>query len=777
MTGSYMMQQQCKVWVLMGGILIGIMGVMSAQTALAKSPETQAWIMLVKAMEANPGAHKTLNQAITFINHYPRSQFKSAAEYMVGENYFINRKYKLALAYYQQLLRKIDTLSYGDSVMFRLGECHFNLGKIKQAENTWNAMQSRFPKTYLRSEVEVNRCQILLKQEKYHAAMRRYRALLSRYPYLRDRKNILVGLARIDYAQQKYVEVLKRLARIKTPAALYFKGRSLFALKRYQEAANYFDKIEKRHPKHIYVKNSIYLKAESFFRANNFSAATRAYKKFLQRYPQGTLAYFARYKLTAVLLSRKKYNEALANINRGMAMPQQHLSAFFMKYLRAEIYVGLRRYSQAAELFREIVGSNPPEQILETCLVKYAWVLYKSKKYALAIKIAKRHLETFGGNERAVSAHCIIANSNYFMRNYRQALRTYRDILMQHPYSELIEIALVQMQITYLKTKQIGQIISQTSDFVKKMEEHFKPISRKYRSMALYFLGEAYYQKKRPLEAIALNEKIITKYWDTKAYAYAKEALVWAYFEQDQFSLALKEAEKVIKDRRISKTIRADIALVKGHCLFNLKRYKPALENYSGWLKKNPRSPERVNIQYLMGLAYYRLKYYKSAMKIWEKVIAHPARNEFNRTALLKVADTLFRGRDNPRARARYQLYIQRYPKGSEVPLAYLRIAQTYYNQGFDEKAINAYRVFIRRFPNHASCETAQDGVETTAFRRVKKNPVMKNLRNYLAHYPKSKFANQIQYQIADKYYKSKNYPIAIRELNRLILNYPGSEA
>ncbi len=757
--------------------LAGLLGLTAVQIANGQGSERQAWVGLVKGIELKPAAEDTLRRTITFLNHYPRSSRKPIVEYMLGEIYFRRGKYDQALAYYKQLTTKLDHIAFGDSAMFRMGECYFNLGQIDKAEEMWNAMGRRYSKTHLRAEVEANQCQILLKQGKMQQAAGRYRSLLSRYPHYRQRESILVGLAQIDFAHQKYTEVLKRLARLDIPEALYLKGRSLFALKRYQEAATYFDKIVKFHKNHAYAKNSAYLKAEAFFQAGNHKAAAKAFTGFLQRYPRGKIAFFARYKLAAVLLRQKRYKEALANINRLLADQQQPLSGVFVKYLRAEIYVGLKHFRQASAIFREILTGSPPEQILETCLLKYAWVLYKNKQYPLAIKTAYRYIQDFSGNPRAVSANFIVANSHYFMRNYTQAVRAYRNILSRFEYSMLLEIALVQMQITYLKMNQWDQIISRTSSFLKKMEEHFKPDNRNYRAMGLYFLGEAYYRQKRASEAIKLHEKIVAKYWDTTAYAYSKESLVWALFEMNQFTEALQEAEKVIKDRRLSKSIRSNMILVKGHCLFNRKQYKKALIAYKLWLEQNPKAPERINVQYLMGLAYYRLKAFKSALQIWEKVIAQPKGNKFSRDALLKVADTMFRGGDYQRARARYKLFIQRYPKHTSVPMAHLRVAQTYYNQGSDQKAIMAYQQFIQRFPNHESAALAQDGIENTAFRQMKKNPGLTNLRNFLARYSKSKFANQVQYQVAETFYKRKEYGTAIREFNKLILNYPGSEA
>ncbi|MCK5219107.1 tetratricopeptide repeat protein, partial [bacterium] len=405
--------------------LAGLLSLSLVPIANGQGSERQAWVALVKGMESRMTAEDTLRRTITFLNHYPRSSRKPIVEYMLGEIYFSRGKFNKALAYYKQLTTKLDHIAFGDSAMFRMGECYFNLGKIDKAEAMWGAMSRRYPKTHLRAEVETNECQILIKQGKMHQAAGQYRSLLSRYPHYRKRKSILVGLAQIDFAHQRYIAVLKRLARLNAPEAFYLKGRSLFALKRYQEAATYFDKIVKFHKKHSYAKNAAYLKAEAFFQAGNHKAATQAFTVFLQRYSRGGICFFARYKLAAVLLRQKRYSEALANINRLLADQQQPLAKIFVKYLRAEIYVGLKHFRQAAVLFREILTGSPPEQILETCLLKYAWVLYKNKQYPLAIKTAYRYIRDFSGNPRAVSANFIVANSHYFMRNYGEAIKAY----------------------------------------------------------------------------------------------------------------------------------------------------------------------------------------------------------------------------------------------------------------------------------------------------------------------------------------------------------------
>lgn len=741
--------------------------------------EARAWIGLVKAMMTAPTSEGTLQKAISFYNHFPRSGRRGTVEYMIGEINFNKQRYKNALNYYQMLARSQDPAKQflADSSLFRMGECYFNTGDVVKANQTWKTLLQRFPKTHLRAEIEVNRCQLLLKQGNYQQAERQYRSLLSRYPHYRDRDSVVVGLAQIDLDYQRYDEVLKRLQKRQTPEALYTKGRALFALGRFQEAANYFDKLVKYHNRHAYAHNAYYLKAESFFQNKNDQATVLAYKEFLERYPNSQLSAFANFKMAAVLLRQKKYNEAYAYSQKLAKDPNRVVMGFLLKYLNAEIMMGMKRYDQAIRYYQQIIASSPPEDIYETSLIKYAWVLYKNKQYQSAIKTGYRYLQSFGGRERAISAQFIIANSFYFSGNYGKAIKTYRDILLLYKYSSFLEIALAQMQITYMQTKQINQIISQTGAMIKAMEKNFKPINRNYRAMALYFLAEAYYREDRPQEAINLYEKIGTKYWDTTAMAYAKEALVWSLFAQERYQEALKEAERVIKDRRVNKDVRESIKLVKGHCLFNLKQYKEAIGIYQTWLTKNPKSNTRLQVHYLTGLAYYRMKYYKNALEVWEKIIASPQRNEYTMEALLKVADALFRGADYQRAVRHYSMFITRYPKESDVALAHLRIAQSYYNLQMDQKAIAEYKYFIQAYPNHESIETAKEGIENTVFRSVKKNPTIEQQRRFLAQYPKSKFANQVQYQLAETFYKAKNYAKAIPEFNRLILNYPGSEA
>jgi TolA-binding protein len=758
------------------GILFAPLGALGTETPVSAT-EAAAWVQLIRAMETSPATESTLNHAISYLNFYPSSPNRPAAEYMVGEINFLRGRYELAIPYYKMVAARQNDIGFGDSAMFRLGECSFNLGKIEEAQTIWNDLLSRFPSSHLRSEVESNACDVFLKQGQYEEAAKGYRSLLSHYPFYRERKNVVVGLAQLDFVHQQYDEVLKRLAKVSTPEAFYWKGRALFAQERFQDAANYFDKIVKFHSRHFYAVNAAYMKAESFFQGGNLEGATQAYAEFVTYYPQIPMAFYARYKLAAVLLAQKKYQQALANVGPLTGETRFPNSAVLAKYLMAEIFVGLGQYPTAAQLFREISMANPPEEILETCLLKYAWVLYKNRQYDLATKAADRYLQDFSGSPNAISAYFIVANGLFLTGRYNDAVTNYLDILSRFKYSQLLEVALVQLEITYSKTKQMNQIISQAGGLIRATEEHFKPINRNNRAYALYLLGEAYYHEKRPKDAIGIFQEVTIKYWDTPAYTYAKESLVWALFEQNDYALVLQESEKIIKDRQIDPSVRNGIVLLKGHALFNLKRYQEALECYNEWLLKNPKEPSRLYIQYLMGLGFYRLKFYKNALDIWEKVIASPERNEYSRNALLKVSDAFFRGGDYPRARSHYQLFIQRYAGDASVPLAQLRIAQSLYNEGNDNGAIAGYKYFLQHFPQDENAVAAREGIETTAFRLVKKQPQLQNLQAFLVSYPKSKFSDQIQYQVADMYYKQKAYAEAIPQFNKLILNYPGSEA
>jgi len=94
----------------------------------------------------------------------------------------------------------------------------------------------------------------------------------------------------------------------------YWQGLSFYQLREYQQAKEYFQKIDYLLGNEIAIK-SLYMLAESFYQQEDYLQAIKYYKEFLQHYSSHSLAENVHYSLAWSYLNEKDYQNALLSFN------------------------------------------------------------------------------------------------------------------------------------------------------------------------------------------------------------------------------------------------------------------------------------------------------------------------------------------------------------------------------------------------------------------------------------------------------------------------------
>ncbi|MCK5219465.1 tetratricopeptide repeat protein [bacterium] len=425
-----MQQKIFKFGWLINLLLIGGLNLTPVPATAGQMAEQEAWSVLAKAMEGNPTAKETLRHAITFLTRYPQSHLKPAAKYVVGEFYFRSRKYQQALPYYKWLADKLEPISFGDSVMFRLGECHYNMGKIDQAVKIWSAIPGQYPKTHLKPEIKANRCRILLQQSKYRPAAGLYRDLLSRYPFYRKNNSVLAGLARIDIFNQKYAQALERLAQLHTPEALYLKGRCLLALEQYPALVNYFNESGTKHGdtrSHNLIKESW---VWALLEKEQYTFALAAAEHILA--DQGIVET----SRDAMLLVKghcrfnlNQYQTALTIYTRWLKKNRSPSERLYVRYLLGLTYYRLQDQQKALQIWEEIFADPPRNNLGRDILLTVADTLLEGGNYIPAQRYFDFFIQKYPDDPNRAAAYQRISQVYYKLDKDHAAMKAYQNFI------------------------------------------------------------------------------------------------------------------------------------------------------------------------------------------------------------------------------------------------------------------------------------------------------------------------------------------------------------
>jgi len=107
-----------------------------------------------------------------------------------------------------------------------------------------------------------------------------------------------------------------------SPEELYTDGYKAFQETDYEEAADYFDEIEKQHPYSIWAERAQIMAAYSYYRQNEYDKAILTLDRFIQLHPGNRNTPYAYY------LKGLSYFEQMSDAKREQSMTQQAQQTF-----------------------------------------------------------------------------------------------------------------------------------------------------------------------------------------------------------------------------------------------------------------------------------------------------------------------------------------------------------------------------------------------------------------------------------------------------------------
>lgn len=220
-----------------------------------------------------------------------------------ADGLFSRGLFDMARQEYEALLAAADAPIQRDVLMFRLAECHRELGSKVGAERVYRGMIEAYPESPYRPRAEFRRAELYVAGGQYAEAESLFRALVEREPpeeilagalyflgYCLDRRG------RVSEAEEAYGEVARRFPRSDYAS---YAGLAVARLIRSDggraaEADAYLAQAAEQSATPRVAAEALFLRGDTAYQIGDYAAAASAYRELLSRYPDDRRAGEAR---------------------------------------------------------------------------------------------------------------------------------------------------------------------------------------------------------------------------------------------------------------------------------------------------------------------------------------------------------------------------------------------------------------------------------------------------------------------------------------------------
>lgn len=536
-----------------------------------------------------------------------------------------------------------------------------------------------------------------------------------------------------DY--KKAIELLKdaplHLLSTKQTKDLEFKlGYSYFATKDFDNAKIWFDKNK---------TTGLREEEHRFAYASNYYAGYIAYRK-------------GNYTAAKADLKIAEKNEAYANI-----VPYMITEILYKEIDIAEVI----RYGEAA------LVKTPPVQQADEIALLVGDAYYQKADY----KTAEKYFGQYAEGKRTLDpvVQYKIALTDYKNNNYKNAIANFKEVALKK--DSLGQNAAYYLGLSYLKDDN-KQFALTAFDQARKNEK-----DKSITEAATIKYAQVNYELGNFREVINALANFAETYPNSEQAEEADRLLSESYFGSNDYAAAIRHIEGLPKkSNRILETYQR-VSYYYGVDLFNNAKFPQAVQ----MLDKSLQYPYDKDVtsasHFLKGEAFSIGQRYNDAVKSYAAVFrtAPSPKEDYYVKSRYGIGYAYFNTKEYDKAMTHFKAYLDAIqPSNPNYNDATVRLADTYYVSKNYNAALNMYERVISTSSPDRDYALFQKGVVLSI---IDKNDRAKGaLQELIAKYPKSRYLDDAQYQLAVIDYESGNYDAAVSAFTKLIQNMPDSK-
>ncbi|MFD2245016.1 tetratricopeptide repeat protein [Pontibacter ruber] len=536
-----------------------------------------------------------------------------------------------------------------------------------------------------------------------------------------------------DYknAVEKLKQAPAHLLSIKQNKELEFKlGYSYFATKDFANAKIYFDKNKTtgfREDEHRFAYASNYYAGYIAYRNGDYAAAKA---DLLIAEKNEAYANIVPYMITEILYKENDIFEVIRYGEAALAKTPKVQQADEIALLVGDAYYQRGEFKSAAKYFDQFAkGKRKLEPVVQ---YKIAYTDYKNDNFKNAIANFK---------EVALKKDALGQNAAYYLGlsylrdgNKQFALTAFDQARKNDQDKDITEAATIKYAQVSYELGNFREVFNSLANFNKDFPNSEQAAEVDNLLSEAYFNSNNYPEAIRHIESMPKKSYRILQTYQRVTYYHAVNL-----FNDAKFPAAVNMLDKSLQ-YPYDKEITASSHFVKGEAYSIGQRYEDAINSYAAVFRNSGagKSDHYVKSRYGIGYAYYNTKQY-------DKALTH------------------------------FRAYLDAVPKSdANYYDATLRLADCYYvNKNYGE-ALNLYDRVIASNSVDKDYAYFQKGVILNI--NGKDEQANQNLQTVLAQYPKSRYADDAQYQRALIDFEAGKYQPAITGFTSLIQNQTDSK-
>ncbi|MCB0495994.1 MAG: tetratricopeptide repeat protein [Cyclobacteriaceae bacterium] len=718
--------------------------------------------------------------------------------YSEGVDMMTNADYGSARQYFERYLATDDT-QYKEQAEYNRAICALSLYNL-DGEQLVNQFIEHYPTSQL-------------------ALMARFE--IGNY-FFRDRnyKNAIIQFNQVD---PKVLEPDKQ-------QELHYKlGYSYFAIKGFDQAIDYFNKLKNSKGKYQVI--SAYYAGYIEFEQEKYDEAITDLKKAADDpalgasvVPMLASVYYQKGAYTDLIdyLSPKMTEGSSLEKNSQLSIFLAESYFYTNQYTRAIEYYDKTKdklvkeasynYAvclsktgnilQAIEVLKPIAGTKDETEISASYLLGQLYVKENEKLYALGAFI---QIENVENKQIAEESHFLASQLAYTLGRTTQSIESLQGFLKKYPSSSHTEEAGELLANAFIETSDYATAIS----YMENLPQKNNRVKTAYQK-ATFYLGVEEYNDRQFRKAVENFTKSIDNAIDKDLQAKAHLYIAEAYSLGRRFDEAEPHYREVLRSSlgKVSREyLMARFGL--GYCLYNQKKYEEAKTQFSSFINTtNEDNPnygnalvrladcEYVEKNYTAALDHYRqaingiikekdyayyqvgvilhlLSKYQDAVANLDRVISVYPSSPYWDDALFEKGSVYLEQGEYGNAITAFSRLIADKPRSKYVPYALEKRALSNFNKREYARTIADYELFLKSYPTHPSVNNVLLGLQQAYAMDGRSTDFNKTLREFKDANPDVKGLEGVEFDALKGYFNEGLYTKAEEGLKSFISNHP----
>ncbi|MFC1496962.1 tetratricopeptide repeat protein [Verrucomicrobiota bacterium] len=519
---------------------------------------------------------------------------------------YVRGIHDLAIKEYKSFLHNFPDSKKSDVVCFRLGESYEQMGESLKAAGQYLHVFTNYPSSKHRYVAGYRRAKIFVDTERWEAAIYWFDRLLKEKPP---------------------ADV--------TAASLYFRSDACLKNDQEKSAVQGFEQIRKKH------------QTSEFY--------SLALLRLGEIYSSGFRFQVSGFSGDAEEKALKVFKEA----EKSAATKRIKAEALFQI---AEVYFRRKDFKKSAEAYKQLLVNHPADVRSMESKLRAAWSAHNAGLYADALQYMPPEV---GQGEQEEEWLYLKANCERQLKNNKDAISTYSELLKEYPESEFFNAAIYEKALVFYKIGKFDDAVKEAekvklTDRIRKdvfwlfaesyagLKENEKAVQY-YRLIidefpdsglscdAAYRLAHRLQAKGEYREASRFYNFIVTKFSDNKLAPQSLFASAYCQQKAGMDAEAVRDWTTLIREYPKHKLVEESI-YQKAIGETRLRRDKDAIVSFRELLKKYPRTQYAANSYYWLGILLKEAGKKKDAVESFQHGLKSGVAGEMKRETKYQLA-------------------------------------------------------------------------------------------------------------------------------------------